>query len=120
MGIHGLEEGMLTQGQRDFVVMLADTADVDGWWLRDGCLRSESGCCPILGVAGASLDDPPYTGNCAWDGYTEDCGLTFQEGKEIGEAADADYRSAIRHGYLQRVQELRAAMLEACGLREDV
>ena len=73
----------MTKGQKEFMAMLADTADVDGWRLCDGRLRSESGCCPILAIAGASLDDPPYTGNCAWDGYTEDCGLSFEEGKEI-------------------------------------
>ena len=48
----------------------------------------------------------PTPENCAWDGYTEDCGLSFEEGKEIGEAADGDYRWAVKGGYLPRLQEL--------------
>lgn len=72
-----------------------------------------------MAVAGASLDDPPYTGNCAWDGYTEDCGLSSEEGKEISEAAERDYRWAVKGGYLPRLQELRGVLLEACGLWEE-
>ena len=78
----------MTKGQKNFMAMLADTADVDGWRLCDDRLRSESGCCPIMAVAGASLDDPPYTGNCAWDGYTEDCGLGSEEGKGMRRRTD--------------------------------
>ena len=109
----------MTKGQREFMAMLADTADVDGWRLRDGRLRSESGCCPIMAVAGASLDDPPYTGNDAWNLYTEDCGLSSEEAKEISEAADHDYSWAVKGGYLPRLQELREGLLEACGLWEE-
>ena len=110
----------MTKGQKEFMAMLADTADVDGWRLRrDGRLRSESGCCPIMAVAGASLDDPPYIGNDAWTLHTEDCGLSLEEGKEISQAADGEYRSAVKGGYLPRLQELREGLLDACGLWEE-
>lgn len=109
----------MTKGQKEFMAMLAETADVEVWRLRDDRLRSASGCCPIMAVAGASLDDPPYIGNDAWSLHTGDCGLSSEEGQEISEAADCDYRSAAKGGYLPRLQELREGLLVACGLWED-
>lgn len=100
------------------MAMLRENADIEGWTDSDDGLRAASGCCPILSVAGASLDDPPYTGNCAWEGYAEDCGLTVEEAGEIVQAADGDYRQARKDGNVPRIRELEAAMLEACGLSE--
>ena len=106
----------MTRAQKDFMAMLREDADIEGWIVNDAGLRAASGCCPILSVAGASLDDPPYTGNCAWEGYAEDCGLTVEEAGEIVQAADRDYRQARKEGNVPRIRELESAMLGACGL----